>query len=207
VTTPAGAWEGDYVGGTPPAPLAAYADALVWSGVDVGNTIEAGTSTTVLTWSDPIGGSTNDYDMCRLNLAMTAISTCSTNIQNGTQDPVELMTTAANTRIVIVRKAGAAARFMSLTTNRGRLQYATTGQTRGHSAALLGMSVAATPAAATFGAPTPKRSGYHPVHRKQPDRSTSAPTARDALSSTRTALRSRRAISSQAAVRYARSRT
>ena len=150
-----GAWEGDYVGGTPPAPLAAYADALVWSGVDVGNTIEAGTSTTVLTWSDPIGGSSNDYDMCRLNLAMTAISTCSTNIQNGTQDPVELMTTATNSRIVIVRKAGAAARFMSLTTNRGRLQYATTGQTRGHSAALLGMSVAATPAATTFGAPTP----------------------------------------------------
>ena len=151
----AGAWEGDYVGAPPPTPLAVYADALVWSGGDVGNTIEASGNTIVLHWSDPIGASTNDYDMCRTNLAMTALSTCSTNIQSGKQDPVELMSTAANTRIVVVRKAGAAPRFMSLTTNRGRLQYATSGQTRGHGAALLGMGVAATPAATAFGLPTP----------------------------------------------------
>ena len=84
----------DYVGAPPPTPLAAYADALVWSGADVGNTIEASGNTIVLHWSDPIGASTNDYDMCRTNLAMTALITCSTNIQNGTQDPVELMSTA-----------------------------------------------------------------------------------------------------------------
>ena len=152
----AGAWEGDYVGGVPPTPLAAYADALIWSGTDVGNTIEATGNWTVLHWSDPIGGSTNDYDMCRTNLAMTALVACSTNIQNGTQDPVEFITSStANSRVVVVRKAGAAPRFMSVTTNRGRLQYATVGQTRGHGAAKLGMGVAATPASTTFGAPTP----------------------------------------------------
>ena len=152
----AGAWEGDYVGGTPPAPLAAYADALMWNGADVGNTILANGAWQVLHWSDPIGASTNDYDLCRLNAAMTAVVTCSTNIQNGSQDPLEFITTSAtNTRLVVVRKAGAATRFMSLTTNRGRLQYATSGQTRGHGASPLAMGVAATPAATTFGAPTP----------------------------------------------------
>lgn len=160
----AGAWEGDYVGAPAPAPLAAYADALVWSGADVGNTLQATGNTIVLQWSDPVGASANDYDLCRLDATLTVVSSCSTNIQNGTQDPVELVSTgSANQRLVVVRKAGAALRFMSLTTNRGRLQYATTGQTRGHSAALLGMGVAATPAATAFNsADTPTPNGPFP---------------------------------------------
>jgi hypothetical protein len=152
-----GAWEGDYVGGTPPAPLAAYADALLWDGVTPLNNIQASGSWQVLHWSDPIGGSTNDYDFCRLNSAGTAIVTCSTNIQNGSQDPLEFMpsTPSVNQKLVVVRKAGAAARFMSVTTNRGRLAINTVGQTRGHATASLGNGVAATPAAAAFGLPTP----------------------------------------------------
>ena len=46
----------------------------------------------------------------------------STNIQNGTQDPYEQMQprAPANPRIVVVKKTGAAARFLHLDTNRGR---------------------------------------------------------------------------------------
>jgi hypothetical protein len=152
-----GAWEGDYVAGTPPAPLAAYADALLWDGVTPLNNIAASGSWQVLHWSDPVGASTNDDDFCRLNSAGTAIVTCSTNIQNGSQDPLEFLTStpSVNQKLVVVRKAGAQARFISVTTNRGRLSINTTGQTRGHSSASLGMGVAATPAAAAFGLPTP----------------------------------------------------
>jgi hypothetical protein len=93
-------------------------------------------------WSDPVGASTNDYDLFRLNSTLTSVLASSTNVQTGTQDPVELVSTAANTRLVVVRRPGAAPRFISLTTNRGRLQYATRGQTRGHSAAATAFGVA-----------------------------------------------------------------
>jgi hypothetical protein len=152
-----GAWEGDYVGGTPPAPLVAYADALLWDGASALNNIAAAGSWQILHWSDPIGASSNDYDFCRLNSTGTAIVACSTNIQNGSQDPLEFLTSqpSVGQKLVVVRKAGAAARFMSVTTNRGRLSVNTSGQTRGHSASPLGMGVAATPAATTAGAPAP----------------------------------------------------
>ena len=152
-----GAWEGDYVGGIPPAPLVAYADALLWDGVTTLNNVAAAGSWQILHWSDPIGASTNDYDFCRLNSTGTAIVACSTNIQNGSQDPLEFLssTPAVNQKMVVVRKAGAAPRFMSVTMNRGRLAINTTGQTRGHAASPLAMGVAATPAATKFGLPTP----------------------------------------------------
>ena len=59
----------------------------------------------------------------------------STNIQNGTQDPYEQVfrnpSFPPGSRIVIVKKTGAADRFLHLNTNRGRLSIGTTGQTRG----------------------------------------------------------------------------
>src|SRR5262249_42395601 len=43
-----------------------------------------------LFWSDPLGGSNNDYDLYIVDAAGTTIVNAATNIQNGTQDPVEL---------------------------------------------------------------------------------------------------------------------
>src|SRR5215468_2524038 len=42
-----------------------------------------------LYWADPLGGSTNDYDLFVFNNALTAVVASSTNVQNGTQDPFE----------------------------------------------------------------------------------------------------------------------
>ena len=107
-----------------------------------------------LYWSDPLGGSSNDYDLFRLNAAGTAVAASSTNIQNGSQDPYEQITSStANPRIVVVKRNTAAARFLHLNTNRGRLQIATAGQTHGHSAAANAFSCAAAPAHLAFGAP------------------------------------------------------
>src|SRR6185436_15587926 len=55
----------------------------------------------------------------------------------------------ANSRLVIVRFSGVG-RYLRLTTNRGRLNVNTPGQTTGHSCSLDAFGVAAVPAAAAF---------------------------------------------------------
>lgn len=158
----AGAWEGDYVsGGTLTGPIGTFpgGDVLDWDQTAAVSQSAGLTATSRMTvhWSDPLGASTNDYDLFVLNSTLTAVTTASTNLQTGTQDPFEQTGSgiASGNRLVLLKKAGAADRFISLSTNRGRMQFGTTGQTRGHSTAENGFGVAATPAAATFGPPTP----------------------------------------------------
>lgn len=157
----AGAWEGDFASaGTLTIPGApAPSDILDFDpspAVSSSNGVTAA-SVPVMHWSDPIGASANDYDFFVLNSGLTAVVQSSTNVQTGTQDPVEpiFFNIAVNNRLVVVRRDTAQPRFISITTNRGRLQFATTGQVRGHSIAPRAYAVSATPAAATFGAPTP----------------------------------------------------
>ncbi len=157
----AGCWEGDFAsGGTLTIPgQSTPSEVLDWdntAAVAQSNGLTA-TSIPVLHWSDPIGASTNDYDLFVLNSTLTTVVGSGTTIQNGTQDPLEFpqIQVASGNRIVVVRKAGAEARFLNFATQRGRLQFATNGEIRGHATAENGYGVAATPAAATFGAPTP----------------------------------------------------
>jgi subtilisin family serine protease len=101
-----------------------------------------------LFWSDPLGGSSNDYDLFVLNAAGTAVLGASTDFQNGTQNPFEEVFTPngfpPNSRVVIAAFTGAAVRALHLDTFFGmRLQIATTGATRGHNAAPSAVSVAA----------------------------------------------------------------
>ncbi|HEX6730601.1 MAG TPA: S8 family serine peptidase [Pyrinomonadaceae bacterium] len=146
----AGVWEGNFVdGGGTGSPLPA--GRLHNFGGQNFNTLTANGQTICLFWSDPLGGSNNDYDLFRLNAAGTGVAASSTNVQNGTQDPFERVTSnTANPRIVIVKKSVAANRFLHLNTFRGRLSIATTGQTHGHSAAAEAFSVAASPAVGPF---------------------------------------------------------
>jgi hypothetical protein len=156
----AGTWEGDFAdGGTialisgtnhvhdfDPTAAVAQSDLL---------TVGTGTAPASLSWSDPLGGSANDYDLYILNSTLTTIITSSTNVQTGTQDPYEqtTVTVAANRRAVIVQKAGAANRFLHLDTNRGVLSIATSGNTHGHNAASGAYGVAASPVFMPFAFP------------------------------------------------------
>lgn len=156
----AGTWEGDFAdGGTigivsatnhvhdfDPTAAVAQSDLL---------TVGTGTAPVDLYWSDPLGGSANDYDLYILNSTLTTVITSSTNIQSGTQDPLEqtTVTVAANRRAVILQKAGAANRFLHLDTNRGVLSIATSGNTHGHNAASGGYGVAASPVFMPFAFP------------------------------------------------------
>ncbi len=116
-----------------------------------------------LFWSDPLGGSNNDYDLFVLNNTGSGIVASSTNLQNGTQDPFELLNTgiATNNRLVILKKTGAANRFLYLQNYRGRLNISTEGQVHGHGCGANAFSVAATPAGTAFGA-APNPTGPFP---------------------------------------------
>jgi subtilisin family serine protease len=76
------------------------------------------------------------------------VTCAATNLQTGTQDHYESCGSssgfAANSRIVIAQKAGAAQRALHLDTERGRLSIGTTGATFGHNAGLNTVSTAAT---------------------------------------------------------------
>jgi hypothetical protein len=144
-----GAWEGDFAtAATNPPGLAAGDTAHDFGGGNNSNrvTLDSANSFT-LQWSDPRGGSSNDYDLYLFNPTLTAILDLSTSSQTGSQDPFENISSSGfndlNNRLVIVRNGGAAGRFLHLSANRGRFELATSGQTSGHSAAMNAVGVAA----------------------------------------------------------------
>jgi len=142
----AGVWEGDFVDGGAAGPTARTHS----FGAQAFDVLTAAGIVNNLYWSDPLGASSNDYDLFRLNAAGTAVLAASMNPQNGIQDPYEQVSAgAAGNRLVVVKVAGEG-RFLHLNSNRGRLSIATVGQTHGHSAAANGFGVAATPAAGAF---------------------------------------------------------
>jgi hypothetical protein len=146
-----GVWEGNFVDGGPTATPLPAGRVHDFGGQIFTLQTAPGQSQIDLYWSDPLGGSSNDYDLFQLNADGSAITASSTNIQNGTQDPFEAVPQPGGpSRYVIVKKTGAADRFLHLNTNRGRLSIATAGQTHGHSAAANAFGCAATPAGAAF---------------------------------------------------------
>jgi hypothetical protein len=64
-----------------------------------------------LFWSDPLGAATNDYDIFVLNSSGTGIIASSSNVQDGTQDPIEIApgSIPLGARIVVVKFLGSRA--------------------------------------------------------------------------------------------------
>lgn len=149
-----GTWEGDFLdGGAVTGYLATIGEtgrfhnfrtAASPQNYDV---LTGATTDIVLHWSDPLGASTNDYDLFVLNAAGTALLGFGADTQDGTGDPIEEAYNpngfAANSRIVVVKYAGAA-RAMHIDTERGTLSIATSGATLGHNAGANTVSMAAT---------------------------------------------------------------
>jgi Subtilase family/PKD-like domain len=155
-----GTWEGNFAdGGAVAAPITGTGSVHDFGGAVTQNIISLGAGNPInLHWSDPLGGSANDYDLFVLNAAGTAVVASSTNAQTGTQDPYEQVAGTANVtnnRVVIVKRTTAAARFLHLGTNRARITVSTAGETHGHSTAVAtgAFGVAATPAVGPYPAP------------------------------------------------------
>ena len=147
-----GVYEGDFVAGalpnvpTEPGSTSAHN----FGGGSVFNTITkdppASTNRFILKWSDPDGGSSNDYDLYMLNPAGDTVIAKSTNIQSGSQSPIEIISSPSNDtgfKLVIVAWNSPQPRFLHLNTYGGRLAFATAGQTYGHPATEKAFGVAA----------------------------------------------------------------
>jgi Subtilase family/CARDB/Bacterial Ig domain len=125
--------------------------------------------TTVLFWSDPLGASTNDYDLYLLDPTGSNVIASSTNPQNGTQNPYECIPNQSSTTnpavgdLIVIVKFSGAGRFLHLSTGRGELAISTQGSTRGHDCATNAFDVAAVNAYVPFpGSPNPYGSYPNP---------------------------------------------
>ncbi len=138
----AGTWEGDYVDGgslgDPSYPYIAHCHAFLPG--HIGNQITKASAHYTLFWSDPLGGSGNDYDLYIADSGGNVIAV-SESYQSGTEDPYEHIDTSNDYTgyYLVINNYGlppgdgsAAPRFLHLNTNRGRTQYSTNGNTKGH---------------------------------------------------------------------------
>lgn len=143
-----GTWEGDFTPGQTAAGLLDGDGTLHNFGTAANpmysDTLKAASSYITLKWSDPIGGSSNDYDLYVLDAAGTSIIKASTSSQTGTQNPYEAVsgTFPAGSQVVVVLYSGVQ-RALRVDTNRGQLNIATSGSTYGHNAAASTFSMAA----------------------------------------------------------------
>ena len=153
-STNSGTWEGDFVGGSA---VAFPTNGLIHSfGAATYNTITGTNSEqglTTLFWSDPIGASTNDYDLFVLDSSGTNVVSSSVNWQWGTQDPIELVPPPALGERLIVVLASGTSRFLHIDTSRAQLAIGTSGNTRGHNAATNAFTVAAVDVATAYPGP------------------------------------------------------
>ncbi len=146
----AGTWEGDFVdGGAASSPITDLTGRLHNFGSATYNTVvgvPSGGVPVVLFWADPWGASSNDYDLYVLDSTGTTVLASSTSTQSGAQNPWEYISSvAANSRIVIVKSAGAN-RYLHLqlmTSGAGSLATSTPGAIAGHCAATNAFAVAA----------------------------------------------------------------
>jgi Subtilase family/Domain of unknown function (DUF5011)/Bacterial Ig-like domain (group 3)/Immunoglobulin I-set domain len=155
-----GTWEGDFVDGGAVSLNSAIGRAggsgrlhsFGGNTYDTSTGLGSATNYVALFWSDPLGVSTNDYDLFVLNPSGTRIFDFSAGTQNGTQDPFEICAATNNCRIVIVKYSGAA-RFLHLqleTDGFGSLSTSTTGNITGHPMATNAFAVAAVDANASY---------------------------------------------------------
>ncbi len=141
----ASVWEGDFVdGGAVGTPIPGTGRLHNFGGSTFDSLTANGR--VLVKWSDPLGGSSNDYDLYILNSTGTTVVARSDNLQTGTQDPVEDVGNCfQREKIVIVKKDAAANRFLHLNSNGAGLFISTPGVVYGHSASLNAISCAASP--------------------------------------------------------------
>jgi subtilisin family serine protease len=156
-----GTWEGDFLANGPAGdPLTGAGTIHNFGTVNSPqnfDTLTATSSFISLKWSDPLGGSCNDYDLYILDSTGSTIKGFSASSQTCTQDPYELIVQGTNCgtplargycpavgdRIVVVLFNGDP-RALRIDTNRGMLSINTAGSTYGHNAGANTVSVAAT---------------------------------------------------------------
>ncbi|MCX6915688.1 MAG: S8 family serine peptidase, partial [Verrucomicrobia bacterium] len=137
-------WEGDFLESGQTANTGKSVGKLHSFGSGVVNlaTSSSQSETANFFWADPLGHSSNDYDIFILDASGANLVAASTTTQNGTQDPYEMVKVNNGEQIVLVLSAGTG-RFLHLENGRGRLSVSTAGRTKGHACAADAFGVAA----------------------------------------------------------------
>ena len=154
-----GVWEGDFLATSVPVGSLSsqYEFAHDFGGGNALNTIATDSqfgftlqwSDRQLDVSDPLSGSTNDYDLFLISANGNSVVLASTIVQDSDTpgNPYEFIDSRGvdhtGMHLLVVRMAGAADRYLHLNALGGQLAFATAGQTWGHSAAASAFSVAA----------------------------------------------------------------
>ncbi len=86
-----------------------------------------------LTWNDPLGASTNDYDVYIVDSNGNVVAS-STDNQSGQSDPYESVPFVTLGQRIVIEKYSGEDRFLHLSSGRGHLTYTTDGTTYGHNA-------------------------------------------------------------------------
>ncbi|HEV2834591.1 MAG TPA: S8 family serine peptidase, partial [Pyrinomonadaceae bacterium] len=148
-------WEGDFVDGgsitTTDGLTLGNANRFFAPSIVFNQTFtDADGDTAVLFWSDPPGASSNDYDLYIVDTSGKIVRQ-SNKTQNGTQDPFEYAQINNGEHVLVVKKSGAANRYLHVgLAGQGKFSYATAGHTKGHSAAANAFSVAAVKARTSY---------------------------------------------------------
>lgn len=152
--TTSGTWEGDFRPG-PSDEVGVLHDWDAGPALTVFNQVanHAGRVLT-LTWPDPLGGATTDYDLYVVD-AQGNLITGSDDLQSETRDPLEAVLMPSNAAAVVVALYAGPPTLLRLHLSRGLVQFATSGATFGHNAGLNAISVAAAPAAVAQGPGAP----------------------------------------------------
>jgi subtilisin family serine protease len=140
-----GVWEGDYNGINYDGLKIPCESIHDFGNNEPFNTITDTCGVVTLHWADPLGGSSNDYDLYLIDATGTSIVAVSNDFQDGDDDPIEgfFYGDDLNGYQLLIALYSGEARFLNLSTHRGRLAYGTDGQTRGHSCTVDGFGVAA----------------------------------------------------------------
>jgi len=149
-----GTWEGDFVdGGAVGTPVNGRGGNIHSFGANTYNTSTGIGSSVGLFWADPLGSSTNDYDLFLVDDTGNTVVDSSTTVQNGSQDPMELTGFILPGERVVVVKVSGDARFLHVDTGRSTLEISTAGFARGHSAASNAVATAAVDVSTSFPGP------------------------------------------------------
>ncbi len=129
-----GTWTGDFVDGGAATIATGRLHDFGGSTYDIVSNVSTDDELDLF-WSDPLGASSNDYDLYVTDSNGNVV-VASTTTQNGGQDPYEHIDTISDgERVVIVKATTAAARYLYLDTGRGQLAINTPGNVSGHNAA------------------------------------------------------------------------
>jgi subtilisin family serine protease len=137
-------WEGNY------KPLAGDPDIHDFA-VDTDlNGVSGGDSIVIFQWSDPIGVSSNDYDLFVVDPTGMFVVDVSEDVQDGDDDPIEAVGALPGEFIAIVKFEGED-RFLSIHLFGGRLAQSTEGAAYGHCTAVNAFAVGAVEAGSALG--------------------------------------------------------